>query len=145
MIIYVVTFSCSKPIYPRCPTLCLKLSYLINNLVFSLLKWKILWWSAYSRFKSVFIYYTFPKFCPCGGAADSQFRIILFKTKNMLVQLDGAIAHILTMLNDVARFIVIKRVLAHSDKKVGHPGHICICLLEPFLDMRLIFKSKRWI
>ena len=40
----------------------------------------------------------------------------------MLVQLDGAIVHILTMLNDVAHFIVIKRELAHSDKKVGHPG-----------------------
>ena len=40
----------------------------------------------------------------------------------MLVQLDGGIVHILTMLNDVAHFTVIKREVAHCDKKVGHPG-----------------------
>ena len=30
--------------------------------------------------------------------------------------------HILTMLINVVHFIVIKRELAHYDKKVGHPG-----------------------
>ena len=40
----------------------------------------------------------------------------------MLVQLDGGIVHILTMLNNVAHFTVIKREVAHSDIKVGQPG-----------------------
>ena len=40
----------------------------------------------------------------------------------MLVRLEGGIVYILTMLNDMAHFIVIKREVAHCDKKVGHPG-----------------------
>ena len=40
----------------------------------------------------------------------------------MLIQLDGGIVHIPTMLNAVAHFTVIKREVAHYDKKVGQPG-----------------------
>ena len=74
----------------------------------------------------LFIYY-FSKILPRGVAARALPLIhnlaFPFKTK-MLVQLDGGMVHILTMLNDVAHFTVIKREVAHYDKKVGHPGHI---------------------
>ena len=42
----------------------------------------------------------------------------------MLVQLGGGIVHMLTMLNDVVYFTVIKSEVALFDKKVGHPGYM---------------------
>ena len=103
--------------------------YLINNLVFSLLKPKILvqldWGEVLILDSNPFYFYTLPKFFPCRGLLRNSpwFTIEYFHSKlKILVQLDGGIVHILTMLDDVAHFTVINRAVAHCFKNVGHPG-----------------------
>ena len=75
----------------------------------------------------LFIYYTFPKFLPCGGLLLIHNLVLPFHTKNAGTtwQWYSAYSH---YAHWCGSFHFHQKGVAHCDKKVGHPGHIAFTL-----------------